>query len=356
MSHRTAPYYNSTRSVHSRLFPVRVEAPVCIFLALEKGRFDLVRQAVEADASMLSKRGGTNGTATPLEHALCLAQGWLSLLAHCERSGAAVSAPDLTAARKRVAIVAAMIEWLAGHPSAPQAPRNALHAAIACNYASVARLLVAREPTLVSCLADARRRTPLHTAMRLAARVAPAEMLAYVRLLLSAGASFEVRDIDGCTPLHALVIALASVRRARTLERAHAHRPSLRAVQSTVEFALLEGADLFALNRCGVTPLDLAVREGLDYAVFVNVGNSIYENICTKRQQGGPCGKMGMFEDLPHDIVLRVMSMLSPRDAVTGIGASCKTMNKLLRNEYLWKHLSFRDCMARANAFRRREM
>eukprot|EP00171_Calliarthron_tuberculosum_P019034 IDg19034t1 len=169
----------------------------------------------------------------------------------------------------------------------------------------------------------------MHAAMRLAARLSPASTLAYVRLLRDAGASFEARDVYGCTPLHELVITLAVSRRARALEGTRVHRPSLRRVQSTIEFALLEGADLFAVDRRGVTPFDIAVREHLDYLVLVRAAHFIYTNICKNSQREAMDGRMGMFEALPHDIILRIVSCLSPRDAVTGIGASCKALNEL---------------------------
>lgn len=353
MSHRTAPFYGGLRAA-LRIDRDASTAPLSIFSALEQGRFDAVRHAIEADPDMLTLRGGPTGVATPLEHALGLARLWNSLLVHCERTGAVVSPPGMLGARHRLAATGTMVEWLVTPPNAPNASPDALQAAIQCNYMCVAQQLVKRNPAL-AVTPGARDRSPLHVAMRLAARASPEDVLAYAKLLRKAGASFHTKNADGATPLHELVAALAVARRARSLERARVPRASLRTVQSTIEFAVQEGADLFAVDHTGITPLEAAIRERLDYLVFVRAADAVYRRICSRRRIP-PVASMGMFDALPHDIMLRIISELSPRDAVCGIGATCVTLRTLVKTEFTWKRLSKRTCMARARSFLRKEL
>lgn len=373
MSRRTAPLYGGHHCPEAQLARFRdsQRSTSCIFTALEDARFDDVRRAVAANplALLASNTFGNphspHGSSpdvhiTPVDYGLDLCRLWESMLVHCERAGAVLVASGYVNMRRRLAVMANIIEWLVTQPKAPLPSHHALHTVISCNFGSVARILVVRAPTL-ACSTDLRGKTPLHVCFKLTPRASPVEILNYVRLLREAGADVTATDVDGITPLHELVMSLTTSQRAWGLERTRNYRASLKTLSKVIDYLILEGADIFAMNKRGLTPLDISMREGLDYLILVRSADRIFRLMCKIQRKTVALDtyvtdkKMGWFQLLPYDIILKILSHLSPRDAVTGIGTTCKTMQALATSEHIWTRLSAASSMAVArNSMRRK--
>ncbi len=96
------------------------------------------------------------------------------------------------------------------------------------------------------------------------------------------------------------------------------------------------------------------MREGLEYLVLVRSADKIFRWICRSGRRAVDLEtyftdkRMGCFEVLPYDILLKIFKELSPRDAVTGIGTTCKTMHAFATSRYVWERLSAASSMAAA--------
>lgn len=361
MSRRALPLYGlhatstATASVHATSLPSTADAAspsaaasttACIFDALEQGRFDAVRRAVAAQPECLHKVDELQRT--PLAVALHRAREWDAVLTHCTRTGTG-GADTFEARRRRTALVASA-EWLVNQQGAPPPSRDALHTAVSCDMVRVADALVQADPTLI-VERDVRRRTPLHVAMALAPRVAPTSLLHYCVLLHED--DYNSCDSDGATPLHHLVSALVRSRGALGLARAGAgRRAPLGQLACVLQHAILGGANALAVNRHGHTPLDMAIRGGLDYLALVRVADAVYRRMVVPKPPSN--ATMGLFDILPKDVLLRVLAFVPPRDAVQ-LSETSSSLRYAVSNEWLWSHLSARHTMAHARLLIRRD-
>lgn len=369
MSRRTAPLYAGARAVCPE---APTPEPVCVFTALEAARFDNVRRAFAANPGCLqashtpANPGGPAGMRssvhiTPVDYAVDLCRLWESMLAHCERASTLTAAPGYLNLRRRLSLMARILEWLVLQPGAPLPSASALHTVIACHFVQLARILVERAPAL-AVARDHRGCSPLHVALRLTRRAPAADMLEYVTMLCDAGARPDAQDREGCTPLHELVASLSESHRSWGLERTRQHRVSLRRLRGVVDVLIVEGADINARDREGCTPLDIAMRDGLEYLVLVRSADAVYQNVrknhrsAVKLDTFVKSTSLGLFEDMPYEVVTKIFSHLSPRDAVTGIGTTCKVMRALATSELDWRKLSASTSLALARHSVRRQV
>lgn len=153
-------------------------------------------------------------------------------LAVTVRGNGPTLAVNHTSAR-RARIVAALLASGAALNARTPAGDTALHLPCAAGDAKVVEVLLSKGAS--ADVRNATLRTPRHAAV--AGRAFPG----IVTLLLDAGAHTSPRDVEGATPLHL-------IRETRT--------------QDALSLLLDAGADPFAASRKGDTPLHRAVRRG----------------------------------------------------------------------------------------------
>lgn len=359
MSRRTAPIYSSSSSIRWMEGSDRrcAEQVRTIFDALEMARFDGVRRAVRDNSAVLEASSAhrstfvVTGTAhhertTPVDYALELCRRWQSMQEHCERTGVLEGAPGFLTIRQRLLSMSSIIEWLIEQPGAPLPSTHALHTVISCQFSSVAEILLKRDASFAKHK-DARGKTPLHIACRMAVRISSPELLRYIRMLRDADAHVNATDNEGLTPLHDLVLSFTSSRRRYGLARTRMIHSPLSTMQNVAEYLIAEGANLYAHDNDGVSPLELALNEGLDYVVLVKSAERVFMCVCRNRtyrvnreDDEHIWTRMGYFESLPAEVIFRILSHLSPREAVTGIACTCKALHALATSDTVWRHLS----------------
>lgn len=333
-----------------------------LFDALNHARFDQVRRAVAAGPSVLTATAAPRSAHfvatrptprfTPVDYALNNCRIWEALIEHCQRTGSTIQELGYLTFRERLAAMDVIVTWLLQHPETPQPVHAPLHIALSCRYEVSFAKLLELYPTLVHSL-DARGKTPLHVCCALPERLPPSQAARYVRMLADAGANMDAQDADGRTALHDLVSALNVSTPAYGLVRRRQQARSLMSVLPIVNELLTNGASIFVEDARGDTPLDVALASGVDYVVFTMQANWVFEQICgagLARQYlegdkqrsftGGP------WDMLPEDIVLRIFRLLSPREVVTGVGATCHALRRIAVSKHLWSRYTSEYTMA----------
>lgn len=375
MSHRTIPVFDDNTLVYSfsarrhslgharehrsdahRLSTVPKDSPTLLFEALDHARFDQVRRAVQANPACLRSQAphptSRNRPLSPIAYALANCQTWTALLLHCRRTGIAVpNACDLTF-RERLSAMNVILVWLIARPDIRIPSTAPLHLTLACRLDGAASRLLSRAPWLARSR-DSRGKTPLHIVAGLQAGLQSSEAVGMIHSLVAAGADVRVGDWDGATPLHDLVRATGTPTSAHGLTRRRRRgagcAAALGAVTPVVDALLAEGARLDAKDGMGLTPLDVAFDTGLDYVGLMRRADLLRDRLCgsevTARWREKRTNVSGMWGGLPDDVIVRIMSLLSPRDVVTGIGATCTGLRRVTVCDFLWSHLETGRCL-----------
>lgn len=169
-------------------------------------------------------------------------------------------------------------------------------------------------------------------------------------MLVNAGADVNARDFEGRTPMHDLVAALNVSMPAYGLVRRRRQSRSLGSVMPTVNELLVLGADVYAEDAQGNSPMDVALASGVDYLLLTLRANWVYERICESeyaaRGEGSDRLVKGLWGTLPDDVVMKVFRFLSPKDVVTGIGATCHALRRCAVSKHLWNHYTTNYSMA----------
>lgn len=390
MSHRTSPIFSESSTSffpnhrHNRsglhtLFRIhngckRVEsedASHVFYEGLDEARFDQVRRAVMSDPTCLHYAVRTHGAAhgavhrgvSPISYALANCRTWSALAAHCRRTGIGIADGGELTFRERLTAMNAILAWLVAHTDGvvSMPTDQPLHTAYACRLDTFAMRLLDRWPRL-AVGADARGRTPLHAVCALDAdadTAVAAAAASHVSALARRGADVCARDADEQTPLHTLVNSLqkrvgVSGDYGLTRRGVHASSRSLHMVTSVMDALLLHGASLSMRDRWGRSAPDVALQGGLDYIVLVQRAVVLCERICNcnltceRHVLRSPrvCARVrGPWGLLPDDLVTKIMSLLSPHDALFGIGATCSALRRVATGKKLWAHLDMAHCM-----------
>jgi hypothetical protein len=352
----------------------------CIFAALDRASWADVRRAVASDRSLLHACGSGRYPGPPVhpaDYALRLASIWNSLLEHCDRTGvvdpAAVLQDSTLTLRDRVSTIARIAVWLISTPDAPKPNRDALHVALRSKLASVTLVILQKHPELAAIPAMPSLKTPLHFVASIASGNASSmssfDPVVIARAILRVpGTTAGCADAEGRNPLHDLVrsFSVSSNPYGLSLTRSRSH--SLHSLEPLIELLIVHGADPCARDAAGESPLSLAVRS-LDYLAIVRAADSIYESICSIGRQYKYSGlldyrtrilrtskespnhvtrdsrlpEIGILACLPEDIIVVIMRMSSPRDAVVGLGGACRVLRLISTRDSVWRHLS-RSC------------
>lgn len=245
-----------------------------------------------------------------------------------------------------------ILVWLLSVPGVPAPRRAPLHTAVSCKFDAVCAALLERHPHLASST-DARGKTPLHVACAMPSQMLPAHAVRYIRMLVKAGADVNARDLEGRTPMYDLVAALNVSTPAYGLVRRRRQMRSLVSVMPTVNELLVCGADVYAEDTQGNSPMDVALSSGVDYLVLTLRANWVYEQICeSEYARRVACGEgsdrqvKGMWGTLPDDVVMKILRFLSPKDVVTGIGATCHALRRIAVSKHLWSYYTTNYSMA----------
>lgn len=365
MSRRTAPFfdwnnYSSTRrhSHGTAHTPPKTSEHAChkLFEALDQARFGQVRRAVAANPVCLQGTSLPRTPAselvplTPVDYALHNCSTWVALLEHCRRTGISFSkAGDLTL-RERLTAMNLIISWLLSQPDVVPPTRNPLQVALLCNFHTVAGKLLQNDPSMARSV-DGRGKTPLHVCCLISNRFSQSQSTDMIRLLMRAGADVNAMDSEGRTPLHDLVSSLAQSTPAYGLVRRRRQRHSaLASSVNVVDELIFSGADLYAEDNRGITPMNEALSSGIDYLVFAERANRLHDYMCDssfgKQSSQDYSGITGLFGLLPFDAVIHVLHNLSPRDIATGISATCVGLRRMAVSKHLWNHMKMEECLS----------
>lgn len=372
MSRRTAPAFSDTlrwnsfnsarRHSHGHSFlPMRRDTAhlkqsphaltSSLFEALDQARFDQVRRAISTspDALLATSTPRTafavatsSESLSVLDYALNNCRTWLALIQHCQRTGIATSSNmgDFTF-RERLSSMSLILVWLLSVPGVPPPNHTPLHTAVSCKFDAVCTALLNKHPSLATST-DARGKTPLHIACGMSSQMSPTHTVAYIRMLIRMGADINATDVEGRTPLHDLVTSLNVAAPAYGLVRRRRLMTSLSSVLPTLNEMLTNGADLHAPDSKGDSAMDVALACGVDYLVMAMRADWVYGRICETEYAKGACqddrvrSVRGMWGTLPEDVVLRILRFLSPKDVVSGIGATCHGLRRVAVSKHLW--------------------
>ena len=398
MSHRTAPVFNNDRSVwfsppnqtsvsttsspsfrtsrprfgdltnslslHSSLSSIPPEeACEKLFQALDHARFDQVRRAVASNSDCLRSNRtpflpplpstNHNNSLNPIEYALHNCRLWAALHDHCRRTGGGpvlTNIPGDLTFRSRLTIIPHILCFLISHPDAPRPSYKNLHDALTCDLGDVVALILKKRPEL-ACVPDNRGKTPLHLATALAPRTNSTRVTSYVHLLASHGADVRAKDTLKRTPLHDLVDSLRLPPAIQGLSRRNRSDRSLAEYASVIDALLQHGADLYAEDNHHRTPVSAAFFSLGEYSVLAERSHNIKTAICdtnfAKRLRNvNPSPKIiGPWGLLPEEVVMKILSNLSPKEVVTGIGATCKGLRRVAVHPCSWSHMDKEYCI-----------
>lgn len=175
--------------------------------------------------------------------------------------------------------------------------------------------------------------------------------------LVKAGADVNAKDAAGLTPLHQLVYSLARAAPPNALGRRRRAVPSLTAVQPVMDQLLIGGANIYQPDAHGRSPVVLAVMTGVDYVVFALRADWVFQNVCESPMAvryacGWSKGRVGgVWGLLPDEVVARIFSLLSPKDVVEGVGATCHGLRRIAVSRDLWTAYTSDHCMDTVRKF-----
>lgn len=368
-SYRTVPVFSSQERRRPR--PERRSSATTIFEALDEASWAAVRRIVSADAEAVKGRK-CSGTLSlsPLDYALQLISDSSAVLDHCDRSGV----PDSTWApssgsqpmslRGRLSALAHICVVMLATPefdALPEPNPSALQLALQARLAPLSMALLRKYPQLAATRLKQSQKTSLHVLASSIGSAAPSSWLAssclIAKEILDTGYVFA-SDVDasGRNALHDLCTGLSSSSQPYGLfGLTPRSRTSLQGVKPFVQLLISHGALPCHQDFSGETPIGIAVRS-LDYTTLLVAADKIFQDIVeahtgmnsSSARAVVPNPNVTGLQSLPEDVIRLVMAKSSPRDAVHGVGASCRGLRRIALSPELWRELAIAHTSAHA--------
>lgn len=342
-----------------------------LFEALDEPRFDDVRRAVYEDRTCLRKsqryRSSSGRALSPVRYALANCEAWQALAAHCTRTGMMMAPLGGRTFRERISEMNSIIAWLLQQPEVEIPQGQLLHSALACGL-NLAAVVMCRRAPWISRTKDARGKTVIHVVCGLPDGIKAEDAARMICNLTHYGADCAVADLEGATPLHDLIRVSAKPVSSHALIRRRRYANGLEYVRPIVDALLAHGARLDVCDNSGRCPLDLALHLGLDYMELVRRAASQRERLVKNGGtfehydanddiigEGGwvdsadamvrKAESTGVWGMLPDDVILKILSYLTPCDIIKGISGTCQSLRRLTGNDELWNHLEVTHCL-----------
>lgn len=328
------------------------DSSALLFEGLNESRFDQVRRAVALDRNCLKStarhRGHSKGELNVISYALANCLKWNALAAHCRRTGTGVAqVGDLTFS-ERLSAMNVILRWLLNFPELEISEGTPLLTALFCRLDDVALSLLTRAPHL-ACVADERGKTPLHVVCKLPSAMPPTVAVRYIRLLTRLGASVRAQDMGGATPLHEILRAIRKPTAPYGLVRRRGSSLSLESVVPVIDTLLAHGASLITADGTDINVMISILRSGLDFIKLVQRASILRERLCgpiiSQRWCACRLPVSGLWGLLPDDVVVKILSFLSPYDVFSGIGATCTALRAISTSKCLWSYLEWSRCV-----------
>lgn len=347
------------------------DASTRLFEALDEPRFDEVRRAVSDDRACLQTtqryRASNSRPLSPIRYALANCEAWQALSAHCVRTGIVLAPLGGRTFRERISAMNAIIAWLLQQPEVEIPEGKPLHLALACGLDLAAAVMCRRAPWL-ACTKDSRGKTVVHVVCGLPDGIKAEDAARIICNLAHYGADCVAPDIEGATPLHDLIRVSAKPVSSHGLIRRRRYANGLEHVRPIINALLAHGARLDVYDNSGRCPVDLALHVGLDYVDLIQRAASLRERLvrnghtfeeyddnksftkgddwmCNKESILRRSRSTGAWGILPDDVVLKIMSYLTPCDIVKGIAGTCQSLRRIAANDVLWNHLEVTHCL-----------
>lgn len=381
-SRRTTPYFSSHSSSDRRQHVSGPSLrPPGIFEALDNASWADVRRAIAADPAALASpktpshgaRPCPPGALLPLDYALHLAAESSAILDHCDRTGFAHGAwptrpgSTLTLRDRRAALAQICLRLVSSYEQLPPPGAAAVHIALRTRLAPLCFALLGRYPHLASGRARPSRKTALHALASSFAASAPSSwsttsVALADAILKSPAVSAADVDADGRTCLHDLCSALSSASPPYGLR---SPRPCASApgVSPLIDLFIKHGALPCSRDRHGASPISIALQSvALDCATLTSSADKVFRNITNSTgvlRRRGACpadaGSDAPLAKLPEDVQRLIFTMISPKEAVCGLGATSRHFRRVATCGDLWQtSLSVRYTRAHAQQCARR--
>lgn len=323
-----------------------------LFEGLDEGRFDKVRRAIAQDRSCLMTtarhRNHSEQELNVISYALANCRIWNDLAAHCRRTGTGIAQVGDLTFNERQSAMNVILRWLLNFPEVEISQGTPLLTALLCHLDDIPLLLLKRAPHL-ACVADARGKTPLHVVCTLPSGMSPLVAVKYIRLLTNLGADVSTQDMDGSTPLHEVLHAICQPVAPYGLVRRRGTSLKLESVMPVIDILLAHGASLTTVDGTGANVMNIALCSGLEFIKLIERATKLRERLCgsniSRRWRACRRPISGLWGQLPDDVVIKILSFLSPYDVFSGIGATCTGLRAISTTEYLWSYLELAHCL-----------
>lgn len=342
------------------------DATTLLFDGLDEARFDQVRRAVNNDRNCLlgMRHDATHSQLySPIQYALANCERWQALAAHCIRTGLPVATVEGRSFRERLYSMNVIVAWLLQQPEISIPNGQPLHTALACGLDLAAAMFCRKAPWLASST-DLRGKTPAHVVCSLSNGMRPSEAAKIVVMLAHTGTNCAKADNQGLTPLHDLLDASTNPASSHGLIRRRQAVTGVEYVRPIIDVLLSHGARLDEHDNMWRTPVDIAFYAGLDYVTLIRraavlrerIVRTSFSNTCAFHQDATGLSSLnngeasqpvdvqqfqaaGMWATLPEDVILKIMTYLTPCEIVSGLGRTCQLLRRTVAHSDLWKHL-----------------
>lgn len=351
------------------MFPaqeLRRPRPACsssaknIFAALDEASWAAVRRVISTDSEAVKgRRCIGQSSISPLDYALQLISDCSAVLDHCDRSGVpdtsmwsphAASQPlSLRGRLSALAHICVMMLEMPEFEALPKPKPCSLLLALQARLAPLSMALLRKYPELAATRMRQSQKTSLHllTSSIGSARSAWLEFSCVIaNEILESGLVFASDvDVGGRNALHDLCAGLSSSSQPLGLfGLTPRSRSSLQGVTPLVQLLISHGALPCHQDFSGETPIGIAVRS-LDYTTLLVVADKIFQDIveahsdlrCENSIQSLPPPGASSLHSLPEDVIRLVVTFSSPRDAICGVGASCRSLRRIALSPELWR-------------------
>lgn len=333
-----------------------------IFAALDDASWAAIRRVISTDAEAVEARKciGQSTFLSPLDYALRLISDCSAVLDHCDRSGvpdtmwsspAASQSMSLRGRLSALAHICVMMLTMPEFEALPKPQPSSLLLALQARLAPLSMALLRKYPELAATRMKQCQKTSLHVLTSSVGSAAPSAWLesscVIAKEILDTGLVFA-SDIDasGRNALHDLCNGLSSSSQPLGLfGLTPRSRTSLQGVTPLVQLLISHGALPCHPDFSGETPVGIAVRS-LDYTTLLVAADKIFQDIVEAHAElscenpsdfvSAPPSASGL-HSLPEDVIRLVVTKSSPRDAIYGVGASCRNLRRIALSPELWR-------------------
>lgn len=337
----------------------------CIFTAMDSARFDDVRRALQYSPSSLHLKRPIRYSPPlyPVDYGLHLAEKWDALLSHCTRTGmmdASFAEGSLTL-RQHLASMHAILLYLIQHRGPFEPERLPLHRAIRCGMPRVAAMLLEmdKQGDLVQRV-DSTGKTALHV---MAALIGANQCTAFggmsdrrlIRIFGRHGMDMNAQDAEGATALHEVVKAAERGFWGYGIRRTTRGGGRWSRAEGVVEEMIMWGADPYRRDSNGRSVLEEMVRRG-GYMLMVRCMARVYDWVRGGEWKWkGSEAKLGLWKDVPDEVVEKIVELLGPVRAVRGLGMTCTRLRKVVCGGVVFGEMRMERVMDRARAVMQEE-